>query len=315
LGEVGGPQALATSGAFATPQSERRGPTGGGSPGFNRPPYPLPDNQTQSGLKSHSTPSGSPDNFNEIRFEDKKGEEELHIQAEKDLSTLVKHDRTATILRNDSLNITGDQFIHIHGNLSMTVDGVTDKDNPDKAKPIKSSMAVTGAHDMKASDSITLSAPNSITLSVKGSSITITPGGITISAGGGASISLSADMIAAAAGKAQLKLDDKLVAKSAGEAQLQLDAEVNIKSGSGASVFMDDNILAKSAGGSKVLIDANEVAMNAKAIKGTGTMEAALAVGAASVKLTTGSADVNSPATSVKGGTMVNISAPLVKIN
>ena len=78
---------------------------------------------------------------------------------------------------------------------------------------------------------------------------------------------------------------------------------------------MDDNILAKSVGGSKVLIDANEVAMNAKAIKGTGSMTAELGAGAASVKLTTGSADVNSPATSVKGGTMVNISGPLVKIN
>jgi hypothetical protein len=33
----------------------------------------------------------NPDDFgNEIRFEDKKGEEELHVQAEKDMSTLVK---------------------------------------------------------------------------------------------------------------------------------------------------------------------------------------------------------------------------------
>jgi hypothetical protein len=71
----------------------------------------------------------------------------------------------------------------------------------------------------------------------------------------------------------------------------------------------------KSVGGSKVLIDANAVAMDAKAVKGTGTMEAALAVGGVSIKLTTGSADVVSPATSVKGSTMVNISAPLVKIN
>jgi hypothetical protein len=44
-------------------------------------------------------------------------------------------------------------------------------------------------------------------------------------------------------------------------------------------------------------------------------MEASLVAGAASVKLTTGSADVNSPVTSVKGGTMVNVSGPLVKIN
>jgi len=280
--------------------------------GFNRSPYPSP---TQSGIKTHSTPGGSPDNFNEIRFEDKKGEEELHMQAEKDMSTLVKHDRTATILRNDSLNIQGDQFIHIHGNLSMTVDGVTDKDNPDKGKPIKSSMSVTGAHDMKATDSVTISAPNKITLTVGGSSVTITPGGITISAGGGASISLDSNMLAAAAGKAQLKLDDKLVAKSAAGSELQLDPKIHLKSSGGADILMDPNILAKSSTGSKVLVDASAVVLDAKAVKGTGSMEASLAAGAASVKLTTGSADVNSPATSIKGGTMVNISGPLVKIN
>ena len=109
--------------------------------GDNAPPYAA---NTQSGVKSRSTKGGTPDNFNELRFEDKKGEEELHVQAEKDMSTLVKndqstsigHDRTTNIKRNDTLDITGDQFIHIHGNLSMTVDGVTDSKNPDKTAPV-----------------------------------------------------------------------------------------------------------------------------------------------------------------------------------
>ncbi|MFW5740201.1 MAG: type VI secretion system tip protein TssI/VgrG, partial [Myxococcota bacterium] len=34
----------------------------------NMPPYALPSNQTQSGIKSRSTPDGSPENFNELRF-------------------------------------------------------------------------------------------------------------------------------------------------------------------------------------------------------------------------------------------------------
>ena len=37
------------------------------------PPYALPANMTQSGIKSRSSKGGTPDNFNEIRFEDKKG--------------------------------------------------------------------------------------------------------------------------------------------------------------------------------------------------------------------------------------------------
>ncbi len=54
--------------------------------GDNMPPYALPQNKTQSGIKSRSTPGGGPSNFNEIRFEDKKGGEELHVQAERDHS-------------------------------------------------------------------------------------------------------------------------------------------------------------------------------------------------------------------------------------
>jgi type VI secretion system secreted protein VgrG len=41
----------------------------------NMPPYALPANKTQSGIKSRSTKGGGGDNFNEVRFEDKIGEE------------------------------------------------------------------------------------------------------------------------------------------------------------------------------------------------------------------------------------------------
>ena len=37
----------------------------------NMPPYALPDNKTQSGIKSRSTKGAGPTNFNEIRFEDR----------------------------------------------------------------------------------------------------------------------------------------------------------------------------------------------------------------------------------------------------
>ena len=50
----------------------------------NMPPYTLPDNKTQSGIKTRSSPDGSDETFNEICFEDKKGEELLYIRAEKD---------------------------------------------------------------------------------------------------------------------------------------------------------------------------------------------------------------------------------------
>jgi len=76
-------------------------------------PYELPGNKTQTGWKSRTLGGGS-DNFNELRFEDKKGEEHVYAQAEKDLKVLVKndetrdvqHDRTTTVKNNDTRTVT-----------------------------------------------------------------------------------------------------------------------------------------------------------------------------------------------------------------
>ena len=89
----------------------------------NMPPYTLPDNQTQSGIKSRSTKGGTPDNFNELRFEDKKGEEHISIQAEKDMITLVKHDQTNTIQNNRSSSITASDSVSVGGSRSLSVGG------------------------------------------------------------------------------------------------------------------------------------------------------------------------------------------------
>ena len=61
----------------------------------NTVPYGLPGNASQSGWKSWSTPTTG--GYNELRFEDKAGAEEVYFQAEKDHTELVKNDETRTI--------------------------------------------------------------------------------------------------------------------------------------------------------------------------------------------------------------------------
>ncbi|RON04002.1 type VI secretion system tip protein TssI/VgrG [Pseudomonas brassicacearum] len=76
-------------------------------------PYDLPENATQSGMKSRSSKGGSPANFNEIRMEDKKGAEQLYIHAERnqdivvevDESHSVGHDRNKSIGHNETVTI------------------------------------------------------------------------------------------------------------------------------------------------------------------------------------------------------------------
>lgn len=61
------------------------------------PPYELPANQTQTGIKTRSSKGGSADMFNELMFEDKKDEELVRFQAQKDHEKLVKNMSTVTI--------------------------------------------------------------------------------------------------------------------------------------------------------------------------------------------------------------------------
>lgn len=62
-----------------------------------KPPYTLPDNQTQSGIVTRSTKGGSQETFNELIFEDKIDEEFVRLQSEKDYKETIKNNAEITI--------------------------------------------------------------------------------------------------------------------------------------------------------------------------------------------------------------------------
>jgi type VI secretion system secreted protein VgrG len=202
----------------------------------NMPPYALPDNKTQSGIKSRSTKGAGVGNYNEIRFEDKKGSEELHIQAEKDQSTLVKNNRSADVKANDSVTVGGDRSVTVTGNLSVTVKG-------GGKSPNHANLDVTGKYHVKASDTIEMEAPTHIKLICGDSFILIEPGKITINSGG----------------KSSAVLDDKVLVKSSGGSKVLLDANAQVKSNGGAQIQLDSNLLAQAAGGANVTIDGTKI--------------------------------------------------------
>ncbi|HET6433614.1 type VI secretion system Vgr family protein [Dyella sp.] len=109
----------------------------------NLPPYALPDNKTQSGIKSRSLLGGA-DDANELRFEDKKGSEQLFIHAQKDMVEEVENDHTVTIdhdeistVKNDqTLTVKHDQTTTVENNQTLTV-------NNDQTETIKHDRKVT----------------------------------------------------------------------------------------------------------------------------------------------------------------------------
>ena len=71
------------------------------------PPYKLPDEMTKSTIKTYSSKGGA--GFNEMRMEDKKGDEQLFMHAEKDMDLRVKNDRREWIGRDTNLIVKRDQ--------------------------------------------------------------------------------------------------------------------------------------------------------------------------------------------------------------
>lgn len=63
--------------------------------GANAPPYGLPGAKTRSTIKSNSSKGGG--GFNEIRFEDKKGSEEIYIHAQKDQNVEILNNLSTTV--------------------------------------------------------------------------------------------------------------------------------------------------------------------------------------------------------------------------
>lgn len=88
----------------------------------NMPPYTLPDNKTRSGIVTRSTKKGDKETYNEIHFEDKKGEELLYLRAEKDHTRAVENDETIWVGHDRWADVDNDETINIANNETVTID-------------------------------------------------------------------------------------------------------------------------------------------------------------------------------------------------
>jgi type VI secretion system secreted protein VgrG len=146
-------------------------------------PYALPAEMTKSTIKSNSSKGGG--GYNEFRFEDKKGSEEIFMQAEKDLNIKVLNDRTETITQNRTTTIskgnetftvdkgnrtvkvnTGNETHEVKGTRALTVTGNethTNKANYDGKVSGNFTLKVDGNISIEASGTVSIKAGTSFT--------------------------------------------------------------------------------------------------------------------------------------------------------
>jgi type VI secretion system secreted protein VgrG len=87
--------------------------------GTNEPPIDLPSNKTQSTLRSDSSLGGG--GYNELRFEDAKGDEDVFLHAQKDETVVVENDKHQEVHANETLAVDKDRTRTVDGNLTVSV--------------------------------------------------------------------------------------------------------------------------------------------------------------------------------------------------
>ncbi|MBS1794065.1 MAG: type VI secretion system tip protein VgrG [Acidobacteria bacterium] len=154
------------------------------------PPYTLPDEKTKSGIKTNSSKGGG--GFNELRFEDKKGSEQIFIHAEKnqdirvknDCKETIKHDRHLTIENDQYEKVTKDKHLQVGGDHNEKIGGTMSlKVGSDLQEKVGSNYALDagmGVH-IKAGMTAVIEAGTNVTLKVGGNFVSVSPAGVTIS--------------------------------------------------------------------------------------------------------------------------------------
>ena len=144
------------------------------------PPYTLPKYQTRSTFMSRSSKGGGASNYNELRFEDLAGNEQIFMNAEKDMDLRVENDSREFIGANrhlivktnqqeliqtdKHLHVKGNQFEKVDGNMSLQVGG-----NQMEKVTGNKSLSVTGNQSESVTGNVSLSVTGNQSESVTGS--------------------------------------------------------------------------------------------------------------------------------------------------
>lgn len=257
--------------------------------GANLPPWKLPDNKTQSGVRTKSTLKGGADNFNELRFEDKKGEELVYVQAEKDLTTLVKNDETRDVRHNRTTTITNDDVRTVkEGVDTHTIEKgkqtITVADNDREITVAKNQMVTIG-------ENRTVSIGKDQTTDIGENDTTTVGSNLELTVGSNASITVGSNQETSVGGKRTETVGADAKDTIGGKYEIKVD-------GSAMTVTSAMKIELK-VGGSSIIIDMSGVTIKAPMIKIEGQAMA----------------QIKAPMTQVNGDAMVMIKGGITMIN
>jgi len=219
------------------------------------PPWALPANKTQSGILTRSSPGGSVANANQLRFEDKKGGEQVYLHAEKnqdievenDETHWVGHDRRKTIDHDETSLIKHDHTEKVGNNENIII-GVNRTENVGSNETV--TIALMRTHTIGVNDALTVGAAQEVKV---GATRALTVGASqTVNVGAGHKVSIGSDQ-SMAVGGAETRTIAEARSTRVGEddalkvgKNLVIDAgdSVTIKTGSASITMKKDGSIA-----------------------------------------------------------------------
>jgi len=182
------------------------------------PPYTLPANMTQSGIKTRSSKGGGADNYHELLFEDKIGEEFIRFHSEKDYFQTVENDAVIEIglVKQDKGDLT--QTIHRHKTETVkTGDKTLTVETGSEFRTI----ATDKVEDIGVNDSLTVGSDRTMDIGAK----------LTESVG--------SDMALSVSGKREVTVTGNITESSAGAIDISAATEIKLSVG-GSSITIDN---------------------------------------------------------------------------
>jgi type VI secretion system secreted protein VgrG len=222
-------------------------------------PYTLPDNMTQSGVKSRSSKTGAAANFNEFRFEDKKDSEQVFLHAEKNFDLEVENDETHWVGHDRKKTIDNDETVLVKGSRTETVE----KDEKITIKGMRSEIVTKN---------------ETIVIEEGDRSLTVTKGKETITVKGTRAITVEDgdETRQVKKGKLETKVDqgNVVLAVSMGNYDTKVDmGNASLKAGMGKIANEAMQSIEFKVGGSSIKIDQAGVTIKGLMVKIEGTVQ------------------------------------------
>ena len=241
--------------------------------GDNMPPYPLPDEKTRSTLMSNSSLGGG--GFNELRFEDKKGQEEVFLHGQKDWTIAIEndknqtvgHDETLQVVRNRSIQVGVNHAESIGANMSLNVGNNRSE-----------TVAVASTETVGAAKALTIGAAYQVTVAgamnetVGAAKAEEIGGAKVVAVGAQSSESIGGDKSLDTGGDISENAGKNLTVRSGKKMSFQADDDYSVKGGKKGVVEMADELVLKCGEASITLKKNGDVLVEGKNInvKGSG---------------------------------------------